>query len=95
MDALLGRVVVLRPSGALRVDGVLRGHARGQGACRVRTLQFRFGHVEPTAVPGRKHQLYALRLGGWKGPEERGVRMCVQVVTDQDQALGLGGSAGG
>ncbi len=51
VDALLGRVAGLRPRGDLRVDGFLRGHARGQGLPR-QDAQFRFGPVEPAAVPG-------------------------------------------
>ena len=55
--------------------------------------QFRFGPVEPAAVPGRKHQLYALghavRLGGRKRLVKRGVGVGVHMVTDPDQALGL------
>ena len=43
----------------LRIDHVLRRPARGQGLPR-QDAQFRFGPVEPAAVPGRKHQLYAL-----------------------------------
>ena len=54
---------------------------------------FRFGPVEPAAVPGRKRPLYApgpaVRLGGRKRPEKRGVGMGVQMVADPDQALGL------
>ena len=92
VDALWGRVAGLRLGGALRGDRVLRRPAPGQGLAR-QDAQFRFGPVEPTAVPGRKHQLYALRqalrLGWRKGPEERGVGMGVQVVADPDQALGL------
>ena len=49
--------------------------------------------MEPAAVPGRKHSLYALdqaaRLGGRKRPVKRGVGMGVQIVADPDQALGL------
>ena len=92
VNALLGRVAGLRPRGDLRGDRVLRGPARGQGLPR-QDAQLRFGPVEPTAVPGRKHQLDALcqaaRLGGRKRPEKRGVRVGVQIVTDQDQALGV------
>ena len=58
MNALLGRVAGLRPGGALRVDRGLRRHVRGQGLPR-QDAQLRFSHVEPTAVPGRKRQLYA------------------------------------
>ena len=90
VDALLGGATGLRPRGDLRVDRVLRRPARGQGLAR-QDAQFRFGHVEPAAVPGRKHQLYALgqtaRLGGRKRPVKRGVG--IQIVADLDQALGL------
>ena len=92
VDALLSRVAGLRPRGDLRVDRGLRGHTRGQGLAR-QDAQFRFGPVEPTAVPGRKHPLYApsqaARLGPRKRPVKRGVGMGVQIVADQDQALGL------
>ena len=43
----------------LRIDRVLRRPARGQGLPR-QDAQFRFGSVEPAAMSGRKHQLYAL-----------------------------------
>ena len=43
VDARLDGVTVLRPSGDLRVDSGLRGHARGQGLPR-QDAQFRFGH---------------------------------------------------
>ena len=92
VDALLGGVAGLRPRGDLRVNLFLRGPARGQGLAR-QDAQFRFGPVEPAAVPGRKHQQdapdQALGLGGRKGPEKRTVSVGVQVVADQDQALGL------
>ena len=92
VDALLGRVAVLRPRGDLRVNLILRGHARGQGLAR-QDAQLRFGPVEPAVVPGRKHQEDALgqavRLGGRKGPGKRAVSVGVQVVADQDQTLGL------
>ena len=87
VEARLGGVAVLRPGGDLRVDGGLRGQARGQGLPR-QAAQFRFGPVEPAAVPGRKPQAYAsgqaARLGGRKGPVERGAGMGVQIVADQD-----------
>ena len=73
VDALLGRVAGLRPGGDLRVDRVLRRPAQGQNLAR-QDAQFRFGPVEPAAVPGRKHPLYApgqaVRLGGRKRPEK-------------------------
>ena len=73
VDALLGGVASLRPRGDLRVNLVLRRHARGQGLPR-QDAQFRFSPVEPAAVPGRKHQEdaphQALGLGGRKGPEK-------------------------
>ena len=58
VDIFWGRVAVLRLRGDLRVDRGLRQHARGQGLPR-QNAQFRFGHVEPTAGAGRKHQTYA------------------------------------
>ena len=86
VDALLGRVADLRPRGDQRVDRGLRRHARGQGLPR-QDAQFRFGHVEPTAVLGRKHQLYALgqaaRLCGRKRPVG-GVGMGIQIIADSD-----------
>ena len=85
IDAFLGCVAGLRPSGDLRGDRVLRGRARGQGLAR-QDDQFRFGPVEPAAVPGRKHPLYALGqavcFSGRKRPEKRGVGVGVQVVAD-------------
>ena len=76
MDAFWGCVAGLRPGGDLRVGRVLRRHARGQGLPR-QDAQFRFGPVDPAAVPGRKHQADApapaLSLGGRKGPAKRGV----------------------
>ena len=92
MDALLDRVAGLRPRGALRVDAACVGMREGQGLAR-QDAQFRFGPVEPAAVPGRKHSLYAPSqtacLGGRKRPVKRGVGMGVQIVADPDQALGL------
>ena len=55
VNALLGRVAGFRPRGDLRVNRVLRRPARGQGLPR-QDAQFRFGPVEPAAMPGRKHQ---------------------------------------
>ena len=74
VNALLGGVAGLRPGGDLRVNRVLRRPARGQSLPR-QDAQFRFGPVEPAAVPGRKHQEDApdpaLGLGGRKGPEKK------------------------
>ena len=80
VNALLGRVAGLRPRGDLRVNLFLRRPARGQGLAR-QDAQFRFGPVEPAAVPGRKHQQDApdpaLGLGARKGPEKKsGTRGC-------------------
>ena len=73
VNALLGRVAGLRSGSDLRVNRVLRRHARGQSLPR-QNAQFRFGPVELAAVSGRKHQLYApgqaARLGGRKRPEK-------------------------
>ena len=92
VDALWGRITGLCPRDNLRGDRGLRRPARGQGLPR-QDAQIRFGPVEPVAVPGRKHPLYApgqaARLGGRKGPVKRGVGMGVQIVADPDQALGL------
>ena len=85
-------VAVLCLGGDPRVNRVLHRHARGQGLPR-QDAQFRFGHVEPAAVPRRMHQLDALgqavRFGGRKRPVKRGVGVGVQMVADPDQALGL------
>ena len=56
VDALLGRVASLPPA---RRPARGRRTARGQGLPR-QDAQFWFGPMEPTAVPGRKHLLYAL-----------------------------------
>ena len=79
VDALLGRVAGLRPRGDLRVPA--RGPrpasaCAGSGpAASGRSDLLWLGHVEPAAVPGRKHQLDALgqaaRLGQRKSPGKK------------------------
>ena len=75
VDALLSRVAGLRPRGDLCVNLGLRRPPQGQSLPR-QDAQFRFGPIEPAAVPERKHPPYALgqalRLGGQKGLVERG-----------------------
>ena len=80
-------------------SGRFRGHGAGVGQTPVQALagqhaEFRFGHVQPTAVLGRVRELKLVqqpaRLRRRKRLVQRGAGVGVEVVHHQRDPLGLG-----